>query len=74
MGRNILTFGNIENEKHKFYRYKNPIFEKMYIMETYKYLIRFFLMQKSINTLLVTCMMIIKLSHCIKYFRKRERI
>ena len=26
MGKEILSFGNIEIEKHKFYRYKSPIF------------------------------------------------
>ena len=25
MGNEILTFGNIENEKNKFYRYEIPI-------------------------------------------------
>ena len=26
MGKQILTFGDIEIEKDKFYRYKSPIF------------------------------------------------
>ena len=26
MGKEIITFGYIEIEKHKFYRYKSPIF------------------------------------------------
>ena len=26
MGKEILSFGNIEIEKHKFYQYKSPIF------------------------------------------------
>ena len=26
MGKEILTFGNIEIEKDKFYRYKSPVF------------------------------------------------
>ena len=26
MRKEILTFGNIENEKHKFQHYKNPVF------------------------------------------------
>ena len=28
MGKEILTFGDIENEKNKFYRNKSPIFLK----------------------------------------------
>ena len=28
MGKEILTFGNIEIEKNKFYRHKTPIFLK----------------------------------------------
>ena len=26
MGKQIITFGDVEIEKHKFYRYKSPIF------------------------------------------------
>ena len=29
MGKEILTFAEIEIEKHKFYCHKTPIFEKM---------------------------------------------
>ena len=29
MGKEILTFGNIENEKNKFYRNKTPIFQRI---------------------------------------------
>ena len=29
MGKEILTFGDIEIEKNKFYRYKSPIFLKV---------------------------------------------
>ena len=29
MGKEMLTFGNIEIEKNKFYRHKSPIFYKM---------------------------------------------
>ena len=28
MGKEIMTFSDIEIEKHKFHRYKNPIFLK----------------------------------------------
>ena len=30
MGKEILTFGNIEIEKNKFYRYKTPVFLKRF--------------------------------------------
>ena len=30
MGTEIITFGNTEIEKHKFHRYKHPIFKKRY--------------------------------------------
>ena len=29
MGKEIITFDDIEIEKHKFYRYKCPIFQKI---------------------------------------------
>ena len=29
MGKETITFGHIEIEKHKFYRYKCPIFQKI---------------------------------------------
>ena len=29
MGKQIITFGDIEVEKYKFDRYKSPIFKKM---------------------------------------------
>ena len=29
MGREVLMFGDIEIERHKFYRNKSPIFWKM---------------------------------------------
>ena len=35
MGKGILTFCNIEIEKHKFYHYKSPIFKNMQILKTY---------------------------------------
>ena len=57
MGKEVLTFRNIEIEKNKFYRNKIPVprrdvdIEKVY--------------EKTINTLLVTCIMIIKSRHYI---------
>ena len=35
MGKEILTFGNIKIEKHKFYRHKTPVFWEMYILRNY---------------------------------------
>ena len=64
MGKEILTFGNIEIEKNKFYYHKNPApltdlnIEKVLVSNKI-----FYLVKKSINTLLVTCIMMIKLSH-----------
>ena len=64
MGKEILTFGNIEIEKNKFYYNKNPApltdlnIEKVLVSNKI-----FYLVKKSINTLLVTCIMMIKLSH-----------
>ena len=29
MAKEIITFGDFEIEKHKFHRYKNPIFKRM---------------------------------------------
>ena len=54
IGKEILTFENIEIEKSKFYHHKASVFLKMYILR-----------KKALNTLLVTCIMIIKLSHYI---------
>ena len=55
MGKEILTFGEIEIEnKLFFYRNKSPV-----------NLTRFLLVKKTRNTLLVTCIMIIKLNHYI---------
>ena len=58
MGKEILTFGDIEIEKNKFYRNKTSIFwgdiDKVLVSNKIS----------SINTLLVTYM-IIKLNHCI---------
>ena len=64
MGKEILTFVNIEIEKNKFYYNKNPApltdlnIEKVLVSNKI-----FYLVKKSINTLLVTCIMMIKLSH-----------
>ena len=57
MGKEILTFGDIEIEKNKFYRNKTIFWgdiDKVLVSNKIS----------SINTLLVTYM-IIKLNHCI---------
>ena len=61
MGKEILTFGDIEIERKKFYCHKTPIFrgdvdtEKVLISNNISF------GDKTISTLLVTCIMIIKL-------------
>ena len=62
-GKEILTFGDIEIEKNKFYRYKTPIFLGDVDIEKVLVSTRFLLVKKTINTLLITCIMIIKLGH-----------
>ena len=66
MGKEILTFGGIEIEKkNKFYHHKTPIYWGDVDIEKDQHLTRFLLMKKTINTLLVTCTIIIKLSYYI---------
>ena len=60
MGKEILTFGDIQIEKKGFYRHKTPILLKD--VEIDKVLV---CNKISFGTLLVTCIMIMKLSHCI---------
>ena len=62
MVQEILTFGNIEIEKYKTYPYKSPIYLDVNSVLVSK---KIFLVKNTINTLLVTCMMIVKLSHYI---------
>ena len=60
-------FGDIGIEKNKFYYYKSPSFLKDVDIE--KVLVSsniYFGEKKTINTLLVTCVMIIKLNYYIK--------
>ena len=63
MGKEVLTFGVIEIEKNRFYRKKIPIFlndtdiEKALVSE------KIIFGEKTISTLLVPCITIIKLSH-----------
>ena len=65
MGKGILTFGDIEIEKYDFYRYKSSIFKKDVDIETVLVSNKISSGEKNITTLLVTCMMILKLSHYI---------
>ena len=65
MGNKILTLGDIEIEKNKFYRHKTPILfgdvdiEKLLVSKKISF------REKTISTLLVTCTIIIRLSHYI---------
>ena len=62
MSKEILTFEDIEIEKNKFYHHKTPIFKKD--VDIGKVLVSNKIFSaENINTLLVTCIMIIKLSH-----------
>ena len=56
MGKEIITFSDIDIERPEFYRYKSPIFSRMN---------SFFFEKQTLNTLLVNCVMIIKLSFYI---------
>ena len=61
MRNEILTFGNIEIEKHKFYRHKSPV--SLSDVDIEKVLTRFLLVKNTISILVVTCIMTIKLSN-----------
>ena len=66
MGKEILMFNDTEIEKNKFYRNKSPIFLKD--VDIKKVLVSnkiFSSEKKTINTSLVNCIIIIKLSHYI---------
>ena len=65
MGKDILTFGDTEIERNKFYRHKSPIFLKDVDIEKVLVSNKISSDEKNYNTLLVTCIMIIKLSHYI---------
>ena len=65
MGKEVLTFGNIEIEKKNFfYRHKTPVFlvdadaEKVLVSNKIS-----FGKKKTKITLLVSCIMVIKLNH-----------
>ena len=64
--KEILTFGYTGIKRNKFYRNKTPIFIKNVDIEKVLVSIKiFFGEKKTINTLLVTCIMIITLNHYI---------
>ena len=65
MGKEILTFGDIEIEKNKFYHHKIAIFLGDVDIEKVLVSNKIFLLKKTINTLLITCTIIIKLSQYI---------
>ena len=65
MGKEVLTFGDIEIEKNKFYRHESRIFLKDADIEKVLVSKRFLLVKKTVNTLLATCIMTIKLNHYI---------
>ena len=65
MEKEILTFGDIEVEKNKFYHDKSSIFLKDVDIEKVLVSSKIFSGEETINTLLVTCIIIIKLSHYI---------
>ena len=54
MGKEILTFGNIEIEKTKVYWHKSENF-----LGKYQYLARCIQVNKTLSTLLTICIMII---------------
>ena len=60
MDEEIITLGDIEIEKQKFYLKNFYFFE---VVNTDNILVSY--KRKNINTLLVTCMIIIKLNHYI---------
>ena len=64
MSNEILTFGDIEVEK-KNYCHKSPSFLKDIDIEKVLVSNDISSGKKTVNTLLVTCIMIIKLSHYI---------
>ena len=66
MGKEILTFGNIETWKKKNDRRKPPIFLGDVDIENVKNKFnKIYFGEKPLSTLLVACIMIIKLDHCI---------
>ena len=65
MGKEIFTFGDIEIQKNKFYRHKSPVPQRDLDIEKVLVSNKISFGNKTIKTLLVTCIIIIKLSHKI---------
>ena len=65
MGKEILTFSNIEIEKNKVYHHKTSIFLERCRIEKVLVSNKVSFGKKTRNTLLVTFIMVIKLNHCI---------
>ena len=61
----ILTFGKTDSEKDKFYLHKSPIFFEVVNIKKVLVSNKIYFGEKTINTLLVACIMIFKLSHYI---------
>ena len=65
MGKDILTYGYIGIEKNKFYRHMTPILLRDVDIEKVLVSNKISFGEKNYNTLLVTCINIIKLDHYI---------
>ena len=64
--KKLLSHIKMDKEKNKFYRHKSPIFLKHVDIEKVLVFKKISSGEKKyINTLLVTCIIIIKLSYCI---------
>ena len=63
MGKEILTFEDFKIEKNKLCRHKTPIFMEDVDFEKVLVSNKISFGGKNINTLLVTCIMLIKLNH-----------
>ena len=70
MRKEIMAFGDNNIEKSKFHCYKNSILLVDVNIDNLS-LIRFLLVRKIVNTLLVTWMMIITLNHLVEFFQKQ---
>ena len=64
MEKEIIRFGNIDIEKQKFDHYKSYFLEDI-DMDNVLVSNKISSGKKTVNTLLITCMMIMKLSHYI---------
>ena len=63
MGKEILTFGNIEIEKKKKFATIRPIFLEDLDIEKILVSNKISFGEKTIRTLLVACIMVVKLNH-----------